>query len=174
MTSTPTTAPLNGVKLDAVGELADAILEDGEKAETTWSATVTWNDGFRSEAKIREFSPIPSDEPEGLGGDDSAPNPVEQLLASLGNCLAVGYAANASAAGVEIRDLKIDVQGDLNLQTFLGLDQGNAGYEGIQVSVHLDTDASEEAVAALHEKTVGTSPVGHTLSRPVPVKVDLA
>jgi len=175
MAATRTTAPLNGVKLDTVGELAGAILEDGDKADTTWSASVTWNEGFRSEATIREFGPIPSDEPQGLGGDDSAPNPVEQLLASLGNCLAVGYAANASASGIEIRDLKIDLTGDLNLRTFLGLHEtGNAGYEGIKVNVHLDTDASDEAVQELHEKVVGTSPVGHTLSRPVPVSIDLA
>ena len=174
MASAPTTVRLNDVKLDAVGELVGAILEDEEKAETTWSATVTWNGGFRSEAKIREFDPLTSDEPEGLGGDDTAPNPVEQLLGSFGNCLAVGYAANASTAGIEIRDLKIELEGDLNLHTFLGLAQDNAGYEGIQVKVHLDTDASDEAVRELHEKVTGTSPVGHTLSRPVPVSVELA
>ena len=174
MASTSTTAPLNGVKLDTVGELAGAILEDDGKAQTTWSASVTWNDGFRSEARIREFNAIPSDEPESLGGDDTAPNPVEQLLGALGNCLAVGYAANASTAGIEIRDLKIELEGDLDLKTFLGLAQGNAGFEGIRVKVHLDTDAPEKAVQELHEKVVGTSPVGHTLSRPVPVDVSLA
>ena len=144
------------------------------KAQTTWSASVAWNDGFRSEARIREFDAIPSDEPESLGGDDTAPNPVEQLLGALGNCLAVGYAANASTAGIEIRDLKIELEGDLDLKTFLGLAQGNAGYQGIRVKVHLDTDAPEQAVQELHEKVVGTSPVGHTLSRPVPVDVSLA
>ena len=174
MASAPTTVRLNDVKLDAVGELVGAILEDEEKAQTTWSATVTWSGGFRSEAKIREFDPIASDEPEGLGGDDSAPNPVEQLLGSLGNCLAVGYAANASTAGIEIQDMKIELEGDLDLRTFLGLAQGHAGYEGIKARVHLETDASDEAVRELHEKVTGTSPVGHTLSRPVPVSVELA
>jgi uncharacterized OsmC-like protein len=98
---------------------------------------------------------------------------VEQLLAALGNCLAVGYAANASAAGVEIRDLKIDLSGDLDLRTFLGLAQGNAGYEAITVGVHLDADATPEQLAAIHEKVVGTSPVGHTLGRAVPVAIEL-
>lgn len=175
MASATTTTPLNGVRLDAVGRLAGACLEDEKNANTTWTASVTWDGGFRSQATIREFDAIPSDEPEGLGGDDTAPNPVEQLLASLGNCLAVGYAANASAAGIEIRNLQIDLEGDLNLQTFLGLDKdGNAGYEGIQVRVHLDADATDDAIEALHAQTVDTSPVGHTLSRPVPVSVDLA
>ncbi len=174
MASATTTARLNDVKLEAVGELVSEILADDEKAQTTWSASVVWNGGFRSEAKVRDFDPITSDEPEGLGGDDTAPNPVEQLLGSLGNCLAVGYAANATTAGVEINDLRIELEGDLDLKTFLGLAQENAGYEGIRVKVHLDTDASDEAVRELHEKVTGTSPVGHTLSRPIPVSVELA
>ena len=62
---------------------------------------------FRSEASVRGFAPIASDEPAALGGTDSAPNPVEQLLAAFGNCLAVGYAANASVAGIEIRELRM-------------------------------------------------------------------
>lgn len=173
MGSIADTTHLNDVKLEAVGQLVGSILDDEENGQTTWSAAVTWNGGFRSEARIREFAPIPSDEPEGLGGHDSAPNPVEQLLASLGNCLAVGYAANATTAGIEIRDLRIELEGDLNLQTFLGLASGNAGYEGIRVKVHLDTDGSEAAVQKLHDKVTGTSPVGHTLSRPVPVSVEL-
>jgi len=164
---------INDVNLPAVAGLAEHIQAKPEAAATVWSAQVTWKGAFRSEAKIRDFAPIPSDEPAGLGGSDTAPNPVEQLLAALGNCLAVGYAANASAAGVEIRDLKIDLSGDLDLKTFLGLAQGNAGYESIKVGVHLDADATPEQLAAIHEKVVGTSPVGHTLGRAVPVAIEL-
>jgi uncharacterized OsmC-like protein len=92
----------------------------------------------------------------------------------LGNCLAVGYAANATAAGITIKDLSIELEGDLDLHTFLGLASGNAGYSGITVKVNLDSDASPEEVQSLHEKVTKTSPVGHTLSRAVPVKIELA
>lgn len=81
-----------------------------------------------------DFDPIPSDEPAGLGGSDTAPNPVEQVLGALGNCLAVGYAANATAAGVEIDYLKIELSGGLDLQSFLGLKPGHAGYGGLSVT----------------------------------------
>jgi uncharacterized OsmC-like protein len=172
--TTNTTARLNDVDIEAVGRLTQAIEADPDRAATTWKATVEWEGGFRSRAKVREFDPIPSDEPAGLGGTDTAPNPVEQLLAALGNCLAVGYAANLTAAGIEIRDLRIDLEGDLDLHTFLGLAPGNAGYSQIRATVHLDADAEPEKLAAIHEKVVSTSPVGHTLSRPVPLRVDLA
>ncbi len=172
--TTQTEQLLNDVDIAAVGALVEAVQENPDNGQTEWQATVNWKGAFRSEVSIRDFDPIPSDEPAGLGGSDTAPNPVEQVLGALGNCLAVGYAANATAAGVEISDLRIELSGDLDLQTFLGLKPGHAGYGGLSVKVHLDSDATDEQLAALHDKVVKTSPVGHTLSNPVPVNVELA
>ncbi|MGI9616970.1 MAG: OsmC family protein [Acidimicrobiales bacterium] len=168
------TTSLNDVNIDAVAGLAGKIQESPDVAETVWRATVAWEGGFRSSSSVREFGPVASDEPAALGGTDTAANPVEQLLGALGNCLAVGYAANATAAGVEIKSLTVDVEGALNLQTFLGLNaEGNAGFEGIRVEVQLDSDAGPDSIAALHETVVGTSPVGHTLERPVPLDITI-
>jgi uncharacterized OsmC-like protein len=166
--------PLNGVNLEAVAGLAGRIQTTPEAASTVWSAEVTWTGAFRSQARIRGFAPVPSDEPAALGGSDTAPNPVEQVLAALGNCLAVGYAANASAAGITIDELHIALEGQLDLRTFLGLADGNAGYEAINAKVSIASDATEAQLADLHQRVVGTSPVGHTLSRPVPVRIELS
>ena len=164
---------LNEVDIDAVVDLVGKIQEEPDVAATKWNAVVKWKGGFRSEATIREFAPIASAEPGILGGTDSGPNPVEQILAAYGNCLAVGYAANATVAGIEIKDLSIELEGDLDLHTFLGLKEGNAGYDNITVKVNIDTDASPEALQELHDKVSNTSPVGHTLGRAIPVKIEL-
>ena len=167
-------ATLNNVDLGAVAALVETIRNQPDAAVTTWNAEVRWNEGFQSEAHVREFAPVASDEPRALGGADTAPNPVEQLLGSLGNCLAVGYAANASVAGIAIRDLRIELSGDVDLHAFLGLREGHAGFDDIRVSVHLDADAPADELQALHDKVVGSSPVGHTLGRAIPVTVELA
>ena len=172
--TTSVSTHLNEVDIGSVASLAEKIQQEPEVAATKWQAEVKWQGGFRSEAQIRDFNPAQSDEPNQLGGTNTGPNPVEQVLGALGNCLAVGYAANATAAGITIKDLTINVEGDLDLHTFLGLKDGNAGFAGIAVKVHLDSDASDEALQALHEKVTGTSPVGHTLSRAVPVDIQLA
>jgi uncharacterized OsmC-like protein len=172
--TTQTQSNLNDVDLAAVGALAEAIQEAPEKGQTVWSADVTWKGAFQSEVKIRDFDPIPSDEPPTLGGSDTAPNPVEQLLGALGNCLAVGYAANASASGIQLNDLRINLSGDLDLHTFLGLRPGHAGYDRVDVKVHIDADATEEQLAELHRRVVETSPVGHTFTRSIPLQIDLA
>lgn len=165
---------LNHVDLDAVGGLVQAITDEPAKAQTTWAAQVRWTGAFRSEARVREFAPILSDEPGGLGGGDAAPNPVEQLLAALGNCLAVGYAANASVAGIEIEELNISLDGDIDLRSFLGLTQGHAGFSAIRAVVDLKADADAAAIAALHSRVAASSPVGHTLTAPVELSITAA
>lgn len=171
----PTTASLNSVDIDAVAGLAAKIEGQPEVASATFRANVAWTGGFTSQATIRDYPPVRSDEPASLGGSGTAANPVELVLGALGNCLAVGYSLQATSMGIEITDLRIDLEGDLDLRTFLGLDpDGNAGYEAIRVSVALDADATPEQVTRLHEQVVGTSPVTHTLKRPVPVSVRLA
>ncbi|MGW5311334.1 OsmC family protein [Nocardia thailandica] len=169
--TTETRTTLNEVDIDAVGGLIEAVRTDPAKGHTTWAAHVRWNGAFASSATIRSFDPVPSDEPPALGGGDTAPNPVEQLLAALGNCLAVGYAANATVAGIAIEDLRIDLRGDLDLQVFLGLSEGHAGFETITATVRLDSDATPEQLADLHAKVAASSPVGHTLRHAVPLEI---
>lgn len=163
--------PLNGVDTHTMAILMRSLERSPEHADMSWRATVTWTGGLRSESRVRHFDPIVSDEPEAIGGTDEAPNPVEQLLAALGNCYAVGYAVNASLAGIEIRSLEIDLEGDLDLDVFIGVRPGQAGFRAIRANVRLDADADADALQVLHETVIGGSPVGHTLTLPVPVRV---
>lgn len=166
-----TTYTLNDVDIASVAALTEAISADPAKGATTWNAEVIWTGGFRSEARSREFGSVPSDEPESLGGTDTAPNPVEQLLGAFGNCLAVGVAANATARGIAIDSLSISLEGDLDLATFLGLARGHAGFDSIRARIDLETEAGPEAVEDLIRHVVATSPVGDTLAKEVPVTV---
>ncbi len=169
-----TTTKINAVDIEAVAGLANKISESPDVAATVWKSTVVWDGGFRSHSEVRDFGPVGSDEPKSLGGTDTAANPVEQLLSAFGNCLAVGYAANATAAGIEFETLEVQLEGDLDLHTFLGLNPaGNAGFESIRASVTIESDASEDQLSELHTKVISTSPVGHTLGRAVPLVVKL-
>jgi hypothetical protein len=63
-----------------------------------------------------------------------------------------------SVGDVEIRSLRIDLEGAIDLHTFLGLGGDNAGYESIRVGVHLNADATPDQ--ALNQKVVDSSPWG--------------
>jgi uncharacterized OsmC-like protein len=173
MTETATSR-LNNVNIEAVGGLVQAIKDDASKAKTTWAAHVSWKGGFASESRVRSFEPLQSDEPAALGGGDTAPNPVEQLLGALGNCLAVGYAANATVAGIELKDVRVDVKGDIDLRVFLGLADGHAGFDSVTATVTIDSDAPRDQLEALHATVLRSSPVGHTIGNAVPVDITLA
>jgi hypothetical protein len=66
---------------------------------------------FRHLNFIRNLPAYVVDEPPGLLGDDTAPNPSEASLAALGSCLAVGIHANAVARGITVYRLEIELEG---------------------------------------------------------------
>lgn len=163
----------NGVDTAAIsayaGRLADAPPPEG----TPFAAEVIWQGGFRNEIRVRDLPPTYADEPAVLGGTDTAANPVEQVLGALGSCLAIGYTAGATARGIAIEDLRVELRGTIDLPVFFGLRDGHAGYENVEVRVHIRTDASADEAAALHADVIRTSPVGHTLERPAALAIEL-
>jgi uncharacterized OsmC-like protein len=163
----------NGVNATAVVAYAQQLQADAPPEGTPFSAAVHWRGGFRNEITVRDLPPSYADEPEFLGGTNTAPNPVEQVLGALGSCLAIGYAAGAVARGITIEDLRIDLSGNIDLPVFFGLKAGHAGYERIDAKVFLKTDAPADALDALHADVFRTSPVGNTLERPAALTVEL-
>lgn len=127
---------------------------------------------------IRDLPPQPvmEDEPDGLLGESTAPNASEALLAALGSCLSIGIHANALSQGIPIRSLELDVEADINTTAVWGsgdLHPKTIGFETIRVSVAMDADASQKALAALIRHTVLWSPVANTLHNPVHLDVAL-
>ena len=161
----------NGVNVPAVVAYAKQLQSDAPLDGTPFRADVRWRGGFRNEIRVRDLPPTYADEPEILGGTNTAANPVEQILGALGSCLAIGYTAGAVARGITIEDLRIELSGNIDLPVFFGLKGGHAGYEHVDATVFLTTDATRDAVDALHEDVFRTSPVGNTLERPAVLDV---
>lgn len=164
---------INGVPVAAVEGLVGAVKNDPANGQTKWNAVTTWKGGCACESKIGVHT-VQMDEPVALGGTYTAPNMVEIVLAAYGSCLTVGYALNAALRGITIKDLKVEVEGDLDLAGFLGVsDTVPAGFSGIRAKVHLDSDGSAEAIQALHAHVLKTSPVGCILTKPLNVTTEL-
>lgn len=115
-----------------------------------------------------------------LGGSDTAPNPVEIVLQAYGACLAIGYALNAAVKGIKIHELSIELEGEIDLPGFLGLEPPEElhmdrlpGYKSIKVTTNIKADADKKTLQDLHQHVVRTSPVGVTLERPVAITTEL-
>jgi uncharacterized OsmC-like protein len=161
---------LNGLDLGGLQTIVAGWQSDPAKRQTVWRTRVEWQDGFSNTFQSRSHAPVLVDEPTSLGGTDSAANPAEVLLGALGTCLSIGYALNAAARGIELQHLALDLEGDIDLGVFGGLvEDGNAGYSDIRVRVQVQSDTPREALEALHEHVVRTSPILNTVARPVNV-----
>ncbi len=183
-TEVPQQAP-NGVNVQQLGETVGAIKDDPTLAAFRFRATNTWLGGGHSRTTIHRFwgagqedvsraKPfiVDGDEPSVLLGTDHAPNAVETVLHALASCLAVGFAYNAAAQGIEIRSLEFDLEGELDLHGFLGLaDDVRAGYSNIRVTYRLDCDAPQHKVEELLTQVQKTSPVLDILRNPVSVSI---
>jgi len=168
-----TLAIINGIDTTRVAALRGKFQEEPGQGDTLWKAEVIWQGGFRNQIRVRDLPTGYADEPEVLGGTNTAPNPVEQLLGALGACLAIGYTANASLRGIQIEELRIELEGHIDLPVFLGLREGHAGYPDISVMVYLKADTSRETLEELHQHVLRTSPVGQTIEKAIPLHATL-
>ncbi|WP_336038107.1 OsmC family protein [Halobacterium yunchengense] len=176
---------VNGVDVEQLEGAVEAITADPEKGQFTFRAETEWTDALQSVTTIDEFDQagetvatreftIEGDEPEQILGERTAPNAVELLLAALGSCLSVGYAANAAAMGVELRGLRFEMEGDVDLRGFLGISEDvRAGYDDVACTVYLDADASAEDVDALRERVEATSPLMDNIANEVSLETHL-
>lgn len=125
---------------------------------------------FRHANYIRDLEPYIVDEPPGLLGDDTAPNPSEASLAALGSCVAVGLHANAIHRGITIESLEVEMEGDLNITGVWGtgdLSEKPVGFTDVRIKVAMKADCSQETIDELIAHVIQWSPVFNTFSRPV-------
>lgn len=114
------------------------------------------------------------DEPESLGGTNAGANPVEYLLAALAGCINVVAHVVAKEMDFEIRDLQIELEGDLNPARFMGKSYAErAGYKEIRVNIKVDSDADAETLSKWLDAVEDRCPVSDTLSNGTPVKISL-
>ena len=107
-------------------------------------------------------------------GNDSGANPVEYLLAGLAGCITTSLVAHASARGIKIDSIESTLEGDIDLLGFLQIDENvNPGYQGINISFRIKSDASDEVLQELIALAKKASPVANTILRPTPINASL-
>lgn len=130
-----------------------------EQGNAIFEASATLGENVKVNVGTRQFE-IKFDEPQVLGGSDSAPNPVEYVLASLGACQAIVYRALASLKGIAIESVTVNTKGHLNLNGFLGLD-GNErpGFSKVEFETTVVSNESAERISKLASQVEALCPV---------------
>src|SRR3989337_329133 len=120
-----------------ISDTQAAFRAQPEAAKATFTSSSRLTDGFRSEVSIGQHGLV-ADEPPALGGADSGPNPVELILAALGSCQEITYRAYATAMGIPLDSVAVELAGDIDLRGFFAVDESvRSGYQNICGPLHL-------------------------------------
>ena len=84
------------------------------------------------------------------GGQNAGPNPLDLVLGALATCQDISYKAYATAMGIKLYKVETEVEGDVDLRGFLGVDPAvRAGFQAIRGTIKLHTEATEDQVKNL-------------------------
>ncbi len=166
--------PIDADGLKALGEKGKA----NPNSVVTLKAKTVCEGQFRNMTYVRDLEPMLIDEPPHLLGEDNAPNPSEAALATLGACLAVGVHANATARGIKLSKLELQLEGDINVTAVWGtgdLDENKPlGFTDIRVKIDADGDAPKEVIDEIIAHSNVWSPVANTMRNNVGLTVEPA
>jgi len=178
----------NGVNVDQIYSTIDAITAQPALGRFQFRATNRWLGGAHNRSTIRDFYGagqedrsraaafmVDAGEPAVLVGTDTGPNPAEFLLHALAACLTTSIVYVAAARGVELESVESTLEGDLDVRGGLGIDESvRNGFEQIRVSFKVKANAPEEKVREVVERAKARSVVFDSITRGVPVAVEVA
>jgi len=135
-------------------------------AISTYKAKTFLKENVLVEAEARSHKVI-IDEPESLGGSDKGMSPVELLLSALGACQSIVARTYAKKFDIALQNFWVEVEGDIDIDGFLGKSDVRPGFQTIRYTFHIETTAPEEKIEEYKEYIEAHCPVGDTIANPV-------
>jgi uncharacterized OsmC-like protein len=108
----------------------------------------------------------------GVGGAGTGACSGDLLLGALAACAQITCQMVAAAMGLEVRDIRVTVEGDLDLRGTLGVDrEAPVGFTAIRAAFDIDAPgATEEQLEGLRRRTERSCVVMQTLGTPPAVE----
>ena len=162
----------------------EALEQAPEAAQFKWRASCEWVTGTHSRSVIGNFFGlgaeqsrdknfrVEADHPKVFASEDNAPTPVEIVLSGLASCLTAGVAAVAQRRGIQLHSVKATLEGDMDIQGILGMDDDvRNGFGGIRVHFDIRADASQDDIKSLVAQSQKRSAVFDIVTNPTNVFV---
>ena len=176
---------VNGLDMEAAFATVEAIRADPSLAQFRFRARNRWIGGGENVSTIRDFYGAGQEdtsreadfvftngEPPVLLGNNEGANPVEFLLHALAGCVTTTLVLHAAVRGIVIRELSTELEGDIDVQGLLALDEVTPGYREIRIRMHVEADCPDDELEELLAFAQAHSPVCNTICRPVPVSLE--
>ena len=137
----------NGVNVEALLGVRDALPDNPEIAQFQWRSTTSWVNGTHSRSDVETFYGFGEeqrhrstfsydvDHPLQFAAQDNGVTPVEYVLVALGGCLTAGIAAVAQQRSIQLRSVRATLAAEMDLHGILGADpEVRNGFSGVTVS----------------------------------------
>ncbi len=156
-----------GFNMDEYNAFKVMVLEDPKNADRDKTAVAHWVQG--EEARV-----VVGDKEVTIGADDGL-NMMEMVLASFAACDAAMVSLHASFMGLKVERVTVEVNGHFNVARYIGIEDGpGPGYDQFSLTIHVEApDATPEQIAHLKHICETASPVGETLARAIPVRLEV-
>jgi len=176
----------NGVNVEALLGVREALPGTPEMAQFQWRSTVSWVNGTHSRSDVETFYGFGDeqrhhttfsydiDHPLQFASEDKGVTPVEVVLVALGGCLTAGVAAVAQQRSIQLRSVRATLTAEMDLHGILGADPDiRNGFSGVTVSYQIDADATTEEIKALVAQSQKRSAVYDIITNPTNVTVEV-
>ncbi len=159
---------INDVNVPELLEFKNTCAQHPEQADRNPALVAHWEGGSRARVEFNGMTLH-------LGGDGEF-NAMQMLLATFAACDVDLIAMHASFLGLKIQSLSVAATGHFNVRSYLGLEGApGSGYDSISYTVRISVpNATPEQITHLRERCESSSPVGDSLSRPIPLKLEFA
>jgi|GEM_PF-526915 len=149
----------------AVIKSIEAIKANPKVANIFFKATTELVGDVRFPAQLRSSFPLEEEDRQELRGENLGSNPIELLLVALGTCQEIMYSAYASAMGIKLDSIKVDLKGDIDFNCMLGLDEKTpARFTKISFKTNIESNADKETIMSLIDLVEKHCPVMETIS----------
>lgn len=176
---------INGVNPQQLGGLLNILKEHPDASEARFYVKTEWtcqdegeSGGFYVRSSCKDFQlggqtiqrnntyAMVFDFPPEFSGEGKGPTVCEACMSSLGACITQTIVAHATARGINIDSVTIDLEGNVDLQGFTGLSTDTRpGAQGFRLKVNIKSStASKEQISQLYEIGKRYSPAFDTLT----------
>lgn len=152
------------IKGEAMGNEGTSQRDAPEPIIRRKALTAHNDGGMRTTIDVGEYGLLVTDEPVAHGGTGAGPSPLQTVLGALCGCEAVTFSRTAAEYGLGYSGIDFEAEFKIDIRGRLGNRGVRPHFHTVRVMAYVDTDASEDELAAVVEETERRCPVFNLLS----------
>lgn len=168
---------VNGLNKKTLENLAENLKKDPKAGKATFYSDTQWTGGMKSltnfsgykidgnmkKSKERKFT-LYGDEMLELGGTDTVPGAIEEMMYAVGTCIVAAANANAAVMGVKLTKIDVALESDIDMHGLMNLDpKVRPGVLDFRTVITIGGDADEKTLKDIAMSGYKFSPVSDTV-----------